>query len=444
MRFPLCDLCVLLWQFIFDSRFAALRCNPAGWRNSWRIFPDRNRSPVAAATKDGSAGKVRSRPLHTSLLRAGTSRGPFWLRLRRAGAFATFALFRGSPFVFPVQECQVRFLLPLLLFAALALGGTGCGTFVAHRMVQAPNTYPTWFAPKARLALGFSPKFLTNFPAHFVEVGPPTARLRYRVVPPADYQLRVSSTNWVEHGKTQFDFTFNATVPAATNQWTAAPRGTVILLHGYGISQFAMAPWALRLGEEGWRCVLVDLRGHGKSTGKKIFFGIQETQDLSQLLDALGRDGEINGPVSAVGESYGASLALRWKTIDSRVTKVVALTPYAELSNAVVNICHDYAGWVPESFVKAGLKKLPVVLNVPPGELDTTTVLARSPVAALFVAGALDKVTPAADVERLYKLAAPGSKLIVVPDATHEATPYFFELLGPALANWLSGESGRY
>ena len=67
---------------------------------------------------------------------------------------------------------RLRFLWPLTLLALVAGGGAGYDTFVAHRMVRSPNTYPTWFAPKARLTLGFSPKLLTNFPAHFVEVGP--------------------------------------------------------------------------------------------------------------------------------------------------------------------------------------------------------------------------------------------------------------------------------
>ena len=77
-----------------------------------------------------------------------------------------------------------------------------------------------------------------------------------------------------------------------------------------------MAPWAVRLAEDGWRCVLVDLRGHGKTNGRRIYFGVQEARDLGQLLDRLARDGELAGPVAVVGESYGAALALRWKGED--------------------------------------------------------------------------------------------------------------------------------
>ena len=331
----------------------------------------------------------------------------------------------------------------LLLPVLLVLSTAGCGTFMAHRMVQAPNTYPTWFAPKAPVAVAFSPKMLTNFPKQFVEVGPPAARLCYRVIEPADYHLTITSTNWLEHGRKQFEFDLHADVPGRSNVWTSAPRGTVVLLHGYGLAQFSMAPWALRLAQEGWRCVLVDLRGHGKSTGKRIYFGIRETHDLSQLLDELAQDGQLNEPVAAFGESYGAALALRWKTVEPRVRTVVAITPYAGLSNAVLNLCHEYAGWMPKTFIKSGLKKLPSVLAVSGDELDTTTELKRRPVTALFVAGAEDKITPVADVEQLHALAASGSELVVVPDATHESVTYFFADLAPPVLAWLSEESGQ-
>jgi len=309
---------------------------------------------------------------------------------------------------------------------------------MAQRMVQAPNTYPDWFAPEAPVLLGFSPRFLTNFTKQYVTVGPPTARLCYRIVEPADYQLTVSSTNWLEQGKRQTEFDFNADFSGRTNIWTENPRGTVILLHGYALAQFSMAPWALRLAQEGWRCVLVDLRGHGRSTGKQIYFGIQETHDLSQLLDALAHDGKLKEPVTAFGESYGAVMALRWKMAEPRIDKVIAFAPYAGLSNTVMNIRQDYAAWLPKVLVKAGLKKLPAVLGTSAAELDTTTALTKCPVIALFVAGTDDTISPPADVRQLYALAKPGSKLIVVPEATHETLTYYFADLVSSVLTWLA------
>jgi pimeloyl-ACP methyl ester carboxylesterase len=332
-----------------------------------------------------------------------------------------------------------RILFWLLLPVLLILSTAGCGTFMAHRMAQAPNTYPDWFAPEAPVTLGFSPKFLTNFPKQFVEVT--GAKLCYRVVEPADYHLKVSSTNRLEHGRTRTEFDFHADVPGRTNLWTQSPRGTVVLLHGYGLAQFSLAPWALRLAEEGWQCVLVDLRGHGKSTGRQIYFGLEEVHDLTRLLDQLALDHQLNAPVAAFGESYGAAIALRLKMAEPRISTVIAITPYAGLSNSVMNLRQEYAGWLPKSFVRAGLKKLPAVLATPANELDTTTAMSRHPVSALFVAGTNDKITPLADVRKLQALAAPGSKLIVIPGATHETITYDMAALSPPVLAWLSHQA---
>jgi pimeloyl-ACP methyl ester carboxylesterase len=331
----------------------------------------------------------------------------------------------------------------LLLTILLALGTAGCGTYMARRMVQAPNRYPQWIAPEAPVLLAYSAKFLTNFPKQFVPVGPPVAQLCYRVIEPADYNLKVSSTNWLEHGSKRTEFDFKADLPAGTNRWTSQPRGTVLLLHGYALAQFSMAPWALRLAQDGWRCVLVDFRGHGKSTGDQIYYGIQEPHDLSQLLDKLAHDGHLNEPVAAMGESYGAVMALRWHPVEPRVRSVVAIAPYAGLSNTVLNLRSQYASWVPKTLIRAGLKKLPSVLGVPASELDTTTVLARSPQTALFVAAADDKISPATDVEQLRALATPESELIVVPNATHETVTYFFAELAPPILAWLASQDGQ-
>jgi pimeloyl-ACP methyl ester carboxylesterase len=326
----------------------------------------------------------------------------------------------------------------LVLLVGTSLLGTGCGSFMAHRLVQAPNTYPSWLARRAPVELVFGADYLTHFPAHSADVGPPDARLCYRIVEPGDYHLEVAATHWVERGRPHSRFTFDATVPGLTTDFTAAPRGTIVLLHCYGLSQTVMAPWALRLAQGGWRCVLVDLRGHGQSTGRRIYFGLREARDLSQLLDALARDGRLTEPAAVFGYSYGAALGLRWQAVEPRLRTAVALAPYAELSRAVLNVRRDYARLIPEVCVKAGLGQLPRVLRVEPSELDISAVLTRAPLTALLVAGGADTITPVSDVRRLHALAASGSRLLVAPGATHESLPYCLDDLADPVLAWLA------
>jgi len=107
------------------------------------------------------------------------------------------------------------------------------------------------------------------------------------------------------------------------------------------------------------------------------------------------------------------------------------------LSNAVLNICHEYARWMPTAFPKAGLKRLPGVLEVEPEDLDPLSVIGRQPVRALFVAGGADAISPPEDVRRLYERAKPTSEFLLVPAATHETLPYFFEDLAAPVTQWL-------
>jgi pimeloyl-ACP methyl ester carboxylesterase len=330
----------------------------------------------------------------------------------------------------------------LCLALGMLLLTTGCGSFIAHAMVRSPNRYSQSLAPTAPVTLAFDPQLLTRFPAHTVDVGTPSARLMYRVVEPADYRLDVSATNWMEHGRIRHRFQFKAAMPAPPHAGPAPPRGTVLLLHGYGLAQFSMLPWALRLGGAGYRCVLVDLRGHGKSTGPTIYFGLKETGDLRELMDALQRDGQLRAPVSVIGDSYGATLALRLKAADPRIQAAVAMAPYGCLSNAVMNVRQEYASWIPRALVRSGIQCLPSVLSVPADELDTTTVLRRQPVEALFVSGGLDRIATGQDVAQLRSLALPGSRTVVVPHASHEVLPFCFADLETPVLTWLARDSG--
>lgn len=333
--------------------------------------------------------------------------------------------------------------------AATLVLSTGCGGYMARRLAQAPNTYPRWLAPEAPVVLQYAEPYLTNWAAHFVEVGTPPARLRYRIIGPGDYAVSTQMTNWNDEGRQRFRFTLRASVPndpdASASDRACGARSerrealaTVVLLHAYGLDQSTLAPWALHLGSRGMRCILVDLRGHGKSSGRRITFGPQEVRDLVQFWDALSARDCGAGPLAVIGYSYGAALALRWKANDPRVGAVIAIAPYPELAPAVLNVRRAYAPCLPEACVRAGLKRLPALLRVAPSDLDTSAVLAHHPVDALFIAGDQDVITPVTDVQRLAAQAGPASRCVIVPGATHESLPLHLDALEQAVSEWLN------
>lgn len=323
------------------------------------------------------------------------------------------------------------------LSLTLLLGlSAGCGRFTASRMATAPNRYPRWLAPEAQTRLSFPPAFLDAFPVHTLEVGPPPARLRYRLVPPADYAVSVTHSNRYGGGARTTSFQFTAQLPAPTNALTARPRGLLFVLHGYGAEAALMMPLALRLAQEGWLCVVPDLRGHGKSSGARISFGVVEARDLSALLDAVSPEHPV-AQVAVVGHSYGGSLALRWRLADERVDHAIALATYARLVEAGENIRSTHTPWFPEALSQAGLRALPALLGVGPGELDPATIVQRTPAPALFIVGMDDTLTPPLASSRLATLTGPDSRLVLVPEADHESLPYYFEPVVPAILDWI-------
>ncbi len=216
-----------------------------GWRiltlpvgRAGRAAPARGTSltsgPGTNATNGTSEGRVSFRHRLTLLASAhgvaACSAQPY----QNGGSVHMHHPHRGRPQAPPWQKTgkrlsnqQMRLIKLLCLSLAVILGTAGCGTFVAEQLTQAPKAYPTWFAPKARVMLGYSPKFLTSFPTNFVEVGPPEARLCYRVVLPADYHLQVAS--WVKpalRAVYQANLTSPSTakLPAPANRWTARSR----------------------------------------------------------------------------------------------------------------------------------------------------------------------------------------------------------------------------
>src|SRR6478736_4608092 len=199
----------------------------------------------------------------------------------------------------------------------LLLSCVGCVTsrMAADRIVTAPNLHGD--PAGNRQMLGLWQKLETNYLTERIEsplvyasipVGPPAAELKVLQLPAQDYHVTVSSgvaTN--RHGKKMF--ALSIVTNNVVNFTPHAQPATIVLLHGYMLSKETMLPWALQLAQAGYRVVLVDLRGHGQSTGAQVGFGKYEVNDLRQVLDWLQARGECDEAVGVLGFSYGATLA---------------------------------------------------------------------------------------------------------------------------------------
>lgn len=320
------------------------------------------------------------------------------------------------------RPCPAR--VCFALGAALALTGlSGCASqMLAKIAVDAPNRESV--PPLLRNSTFVELVQKTYAQTWQVEVGPPAARLAVAVVEPADYTFK--HRLWYDEKDGRARLRYNLTwEPPAKNDGTnrIEPKGTVLLLHGYRDSKENVLHWGLFLAEHGYRCVLVDLRGHGASSGERIGFGAFEAADLSRVLDDVYARGLARGPVGVLGISYGASTALLLASRDERVATVVSLEPYSEGDKAVVEFAHGVAPVraariSPQTFA-AGVKRAARRAQF---TWEQTSVLAamprvRQPV--LFFHGAKDTWLSPEHSRALFARAAEGSRLVILPEDTH-------------------------
>ena len=227
----------------------------------------------------------------------------------------------------------------------------------------------------------------------------------------------------------------------------ATPKGTLIFLHGYLQDKRFVTPWAIRLAQEGYRCVVVDLRGHGQSTGKHIGFGAFEAADISAVLDDLARRGWDVSRVGLFGVSYGASVALLAAGRDARVQAVVAFEPFASAEKAVPELMRaafasQAEGISDRQFAAAHVKEARVA-GFDWQDADIPTALGRTKAPVLFLHGEADTWLSPDHSRELLKSAPAGSRLKLAPGDNHVTLPLQIAPFEREIIEWFDGMSSR-
>lgn len=336
------------------------------------------------------------------------------------------------------EKCGLRILIATSL---LWLAGAGCASprAIARRALEAPNKQFKESKKFKQLAL-----VATNFPVQRIQVGPPPAALELMVIEPGDYGAKIVSSftkrhplliGWPAYTRFKFGLDF-LQYPPRPKLETNHIRGTVFLLHGYSGDKKFMLGWGLALAQAGYRTVLVDLRGHGHSTGDHIYFGGIERTDLAQCLDSLRQRRVCEGPVGVLGISYGAVVALQWAAMDSRVQSVVAISPYPDPGTAVEEFLKATAPVLPRWVGRKAAGILASNLTATLPDLTTETAVRGTKRPILLVRGDRDKLSSQEFLKRLEAVAPKGSAAIVVPLANHLNTGLCINQLESPVTNW--------
>lgn len=218
-----------------------------------------------------------------------------------------------------------------------------------------------------------------------ISVGPPNATLSLRTVPPGGDR--------------------------------SAPLGTVFLLHGIRDRSDSLEGWASMLASHGYRAVLVDLRGHGRSTGDYLSYGVVESRDLAQVLDALAAQGLAHAPYGVMGLSYGAAVAIEWAGSDRRISAVVAVAPFASLRSV---IAPGYVpSFLPDSFVQGAVDEAGKMGGFDPDLASPAAAITKTRAPVLIIHSRDDTKIPVRHAERIAAAAPDHSELVIVTGMDH-------------------------
>lgn len=201
------------------------------------------------------------------------------------------------------------------------------------------------------------------------------------------------------------------------------PRGTVLVLHGIRSDKTSVAGLARQIAEEGFRSVLPDLPGHGRSTGDWLTYGVREAGALAALLDELGRRGLLKGQVGIVGISYGGAVAIQLAAVDARIRAVVSVAPFSSLRSVVPSYVEQYVPLlgklVLDSFIQRGVDQAGALGQFDPDAASPLKAISRTRAPILLVHGRKDHHIPCLHSIDLHTAARDHSKLILLDREDH-------------------------
>ncbi|MEZ6062989.1 MAG: alpha/beta hydrolase [Planctomycetaceae bacterium] len=193
-------------------------------------------------------------------------------------------------------------------------------------------------------------------------------------------------------------------------------KGVVVLVHGIRGSRRAMVRRAELLRANGYCSVLIDLQGHGESSGDQITVGHLERHDVRAAVEYARRE-HPGQPIGVIGVSLGGASALLASPLG--IDAIVLESVYSDIDRAINNRVAASLGplaWLPAQLLLIQLKPR---LGVSPSELRPIDHLAGVGCPVFLISGSDDYHTTAAETAEMFERAQEPKELWMVAGAAH-------------------------
>jgi len=273
----------------------------------------------------------------------------------------------------------------------------------------------------------------------------------WRALDPGDYRMHYA---WLgAHGgqRQRMDYTLSMQAP----DHAVAPRGTVVLLHGWMMDGGSLLPWSVELAQRGYRTITVDLRNHGRSGAGLSGYGTREAGDVVAVLRQLRAQGEVVGPLHVMGVSYGAATAIfTARDLGVQVGGVVAMESFDNAGRAIRDMVPHMLQRKPDSLrewassqwmrwqfdahtLDAAIADADHRLALDLDRIDVGAALAQAPACVLLIHGRDDAHVPVAH-GRALAAAAPRARYLELAGEDHLSLPMRLDRLAPTVEDWFA------
>lgn len=210
-------------------------------------------------------------------------------------------------------------------------------------------------------------------------------------------------------------------IKARTRPEARPSPGTMILLHGLGESKANYFTVATNLAAKGYDVVLIDLRMHGRSTGKYITCGAKEKQDVKTVIDTLAKEGAIvPEPLYVCGVSFGGATAIQYAAIEPKVRGVLAVAPWKD---TVSKAQRDLGMLTDKKKLQAALAEAGKLADFDPMNTSALLDIEKLRCAVYLIHGLLDiSGVSVEESQTLFNAAAEPKRLHVITPGPEQVT----------------------
>ncbi|MCX7185341.1 MAG: alpha/beta fold hydrolase [Nitrosospira sp.] len=193
--------------------------------------------------------------------------------------------------------------------------------------------------------------------------------------------------------------------------------GAVLLVHSIRSNRLEMLSRARFLNKQGYGILLIDLQAHGETPGKRITFGLRESEDVAAAVTFL-RKTFPSERLAVIGVSLGAAAIVLAKH-ELRLDAVVLESLHPTIEEAIENRLRLHLGEYGPVLLPLVLAQLAFYLDVSIAELDPITRIGDLNAPLLLIAGSADEHTKVPETERLFAAARQPKDIWIVPGAGH-------------------------